>query len=58
MLLQSHKIGCMYKIPFANWVTHYSTVNRKAVSRVGKLLAAHVRNYFIAHKVFCCGVLL
>ena len=33
---------------------YYNTVNRKAVSRTGRLSSAHAF-YFNAHKVFCCG---
>ena len=33
---------------------YYSTVGRKAISRGGKLLAAHAHDFY-THKVFCCA---
>ena len=34
---------------------YYSIVGRKAISRGGKLSAAHVHNLFYAHKVIYCA---
>ena len=33
----------------------YSTVGRKAISKGGKLLAAHAGSLVYAHKIFCCA---
>ena len=33
----------------------YNTVGRKAISRGGKLSAAHTCDLFYAHKVLCCA---